>query len=47
MTGALRANDFEAEIYIALAKKPDPISQELGRGYKDALAGVEIVAGHG
>jgi len=47
MTGALRANDFEAEIFIALAKKPDTISQELGRGYKDALAGVEIVAGVG
>jgi hypothetical protein len=47
MTGALRANDFEAEIFVALAKKPDPISRELGRGYKDGLAGVEIVAGEG
>lgn len=47
MTGALRANDFEAEIFVAIAKKPDPISQELGRGYKDALAGVKIVAGEG
>lgn len=47
MTGALRANDFEAEIFVALAKKPDPISQELGRGYKDGLEGKEIIAGEG
>ena len=47
MTGVLQANDFEAEIFIALAKKPDPISQEFSRGYKDGLARVEIVAGEG
>jgi len=40
-------NDFEAEMFTSLAKKPDAVPRQLGRGYADCLAGVEIVAGEG
>ena len=47
MTGRVRTNDIEAEAFAELAKKPDAMSRELGRGYSDGLAGIEIVAGNG
>lgn len=47
MTGGVRTNDIEAEAFAALAKKPDTVLQQLGKGYADGLAGVEIVAGEG
>jgi hypothetical protein len=47
MSDKVEHNDFEAEMFTSLAKKPDAVSQQLGRGYADGLAGVEIVAGNG
>jgi hypothetical protein len=46
-TGGVKDNDIEAEAFAELAKKPDTVSRQLGLGYKDGLAGVEIVAGEG
>jgi hypothetical protein len=47
MTGGVKADDLEAEAFSQLGKKPDTVSRELGRGYADGLAGVEIVTGEG
>jgi len=47
MTGGVKTNDIEAEAFSELAKKADAVSRQLGLGYKDGLAGVEIVAGEG
>jgi hypothetical protein len=47
MSGGVKINDLEAEAFAALAKKSDAVSRQLGLGFKDGLAGVEIVAGEG
>lgn len=47
MTGGVKAHDLEVEAFALMAKMTDAVSQALGRGYKDGLAGVEIVAGKG
>jgi hypothetical protein len=47
MTGGVGTNDLEAEAFTEMAASPDALPRQLGLGYKDGLAGVEIVAGHG
>jgi hypothetical protein len=47
MTGGVKDNDIEVEAFSQLGKKHDTVSRELGRGYADGLAGVEIAAGEG
>lgn len=47
MTGGVKTNDIEVEAFAELAKQPDTASRQLGLGYVDGLAGVEIVAGEG
>jgi hypothetical protein len=47
MMGGVKPDDLEAEAFAILAKKPDVVSQALGQGYEDGLAGKEIVAGKG
>lgn len=47
MTGGVKDGDIEVEAFGELAKKPDAVSRQLGLGYRDGLAGVEIVAGEG
>lgn len=47
MTGGVKPNDLESAAFSELAKMPDTISRELGRGYTDGLAGTEIIVGEG
>jgi hypothetical protein len=39
MSGGVETNDIEADVFAALAKKPDTVSHQFGVGYKDGLAG--------